>query len=73
MHDFLKLSNESMQHYNIIHNMKKVKRVTFVECSFKKQGEDQVAPSDQQECSGASAPTRTCCLHFRNRKRKIRY
>ena len=35
MHDFLKLSGESMQHYNIIHNVKKVKRVTFVECSFK--------------------------------------
>ena len=73
VHDFLKLSDESMQPYNIIHNVKKVKRVTFVECSFKKLGEDEVVPSDQQECSSGSAPRRTCCLHFRNRKRKIRY
>ena len=73
VYDFLKMSDESMQRYNIIHNVKKVKRVTFAECSFKNQGGDQIVPSDQQECSGASAPTRTCCLHFRNRKRKIRY
>ena len=67
------MNDESMQRYNITHNVKKVKKVTFVECSFKNQGGDQIVPSDQQEYSGSSAPTRTCCLHVRKRKRKIRH